>query len=54
MSFIGGIVGTILSVTVFFAMYYKDIFQQGSSKFISSVLSLLDAFIPLVPVGIFF
>ena len=54
MSFIGGIIGTILSVTVFFVMYYKDIFQQGSSKFISSVLSLLDAFIPLVPVGIFF
>ncbi len=54
MSFIGGIVGTIFSVTVFFALYHKEIFQQSVKKFISFVLSLLDSFIALVPVGIFF
>lgn len=54
MSFIWGIIGTILSVTVFFELYHKEIFQQSSRKFISFVLSLLDSFIALVPVGIFF
>lgn len=54
MSFIGGILGTILSVTVFFAIYNREIFSKSMKEFISFVLSLLDSFIALVPVGIFF
>jgi prolipoprotein diacylglyceryltransferase len=54
MSFIGGIVGTILSVTVFFAFYNREVFLKNLKEFISFVLSLLDSFIALVPVGIFF
>lgn len=54
MSFIGGIVGTILSVTVFFAFYNREVFSKSIQEFISFVLSLLDSFIALVPVGIFF
>jgi phosphatidylglycerol:prolipoprotein diacylglycerol transferase len=54
MSFIGGIVGTILSVTIFFAVYNREFFSKSIQEFISFVLSLLDSFISLVPVGIFF
>ena len=54
MSFIGGIVGTILSVTVFFVIYNREVFSKSIQEFISFVLSLLDSFIALVPVGIFF
>jgi len=49
MSFIGGIVGTILSVWI----YYK-LSISNYKLTIWGILSLLDAFIPLVPVGIFF
>lgn len=46
--------GTIVSVSVFFAIYHRAIFSKDLKDFLSFVLSLLDSFIAFVPVGIFF
>lgn len=54
MSFIGGIIGTVISIGIFFWLYHKEIFKKSIKEFISFVLSVLDSFIFLVPIGIFF
>ncbi len=61
MSFIGGIVGTILSVTSYLTLNStkphpnpSPKMEEGLSSMCTYILSLLDSFIPLVPVGIFF
>jgi len=58
MSFIGGIVGTIISVSIYsYKCWVLNVEWKKTYNLqliISHSLRLLDAFIPLVPVGIFF
>ncbi len=55
MSFIWWILGTILSVIIFLKISHQVFFSQsGENNILFSTLPLLDSFIPLVPVWIFF
>ena len=55
MSFIGGILGTIVSVGVFLISPWgpKSIKEDTSSIMLHS-LSLLDVLMPIIPLGVFF
>ena len=49
MSFIGGIIGVIISVIIY--IYYFSPLTKLKDK---NIYSLFDAIVPIVPVGIFF
>ena len=49
MSFIGGIIGVVVSVMIYF--FYLSPVKDSKNK---NVLAMFDAMIPIVPLGIFF
>ena len=49
MSFIGGIIGVVVSVMIYF--FYLSPVKDSKNK---NFLAMFDAMIPIVPVGIFF
>lgn len=51
MSFIGGIIGTIVSVSIFYGIKYK---VESTKSFVWHALLLLDTLMPFIPLGIIF
>jgi len=49
MSFIGGIIGVVVSVMIYF--FYLSPVKDSKNK---NFLAIFDAMIPIVPLGIFF
>ena len=48
MSFIGGIVGVVISISLYFSYFAPKSVQK------KDVMSVFDAIVPIVPMGIFF